>query len=119
MQHPTTINQIPFLDYTIRYGWLYKLNHLCVTASEDRLTLIKEARASSYGGHFGSLKIFNQLQRYLFLLYMTRQVEHFIRSCALCSQHKTANCKFGCIIPFLYLPSLGTLFQWISLVVYL
>jgi hypothetical protein len=61
VQHPTEVNQIPFMDYTIRYGWLYKLNQLCVPTSEDHLTLIKEAHASSYGGHFGSLKIVSTL----------------------------------------------------------
>jgi hypothetical protein len=31
LQQPTVINQTPFLDYTIREGWLYKLNQLCVS----------------------------------------------------------------------------------------
>ena len=57
VQHPIEVNQMPFLDYTIRDGWLYKLNQLCVLPSEDCLTLIKEAHGSSYGGYFGSLKI--------------------------------------------------------------
>ena len=26
LQHPIEVNQTPFLDYTIRDGWLYKLN---------------------------------------------------------------------------------------------
>lgn len=30
LQQPTVINQTLFLDYTIRDGWLYKLNRLCV-----------------------------------------------------------------------------------------
>ena len=56
VQNPTVINQTPFLDYTIRDGWLYKLNLLCVPHSEDRLLLIKETHASTYGGHFGTTK---------------------------------------------------------------
>jgi hypothetical protein len=35
---------------------------------------------------------------------MTHQVEHFICACALCSQHKIANNKFGLYQP-LPLPS--------------
>ena len=66
VQHPIEVNQMPFLDYTIRDGWLYKLNQLCVPASEDRLTLIKEAHASSYGGYFRSMKIVQHLQRTFF-----------------------------------------------------
>jgi hypothetical protein len=99
VQHPTKVNQTPFLDYIIREGWLYKLNQLCVPASKDGITLIKEVHASSYGGHFGSLKIVKHLQLYLFWSSMTCQVEHFIHACALCSQHKPANHKFGSYQP--------------------
>jgi hypothetical protein len=42
LQSPIVINQTPFLDYTIRDGWLYKLNFLCIPHSEDRLFLIRE-----------------------------------------------------------------------------
>jgi hypothetical protein len=46
------VNQMPFMDYTIRYGWIYKINQLCVPAFENHLTLIKDVHASFYGGHF-------------------------------------------------------------------
>ena len=62
VQHPTKVNQTPFLDYIIRDGWLYKVNQLCVPTSKDGLTSIKEVHDSSYGGHFGSLKIVKHLQ---------------------------------------------------------
>ena len=37
-------------------GWLYKMNQLYVTQSEDHLIFIKEAHYSLYGGHFGTTK---------------------------------------------------------------
>jgi hypothetical protein len=73
------------MDYILRYGWLYKLNQLCVSCFEDHMALIKEAYASSYGGLFGSLKIVKHLQQYFVWNSMTQQVEHFINACALCS----------------------------------
>ena len=61
LQRPTKINQTPFLDYTIQDGWIYKFNLLCVPHSQDHLLLIREAHASTYGGHFGTTKTIQNL----------------------------------------------------------
>ncbi len=99
LQHPTVINQTPFLDYTIRDGWLYKLNQLCVPQSDDRLILIREAHASSCGGHFGTAKTILNLQRHFYWPALPKQVEKFIRACSLCSQSKPSNRKRGLYQP--------------------
>jgi hypothetical protein len=104
LHSPTVVNQTPFLDYTIRDGWLYKLNLLCVPHSDDHLLLIKEAHASAYGGHFGTTKTLQHLQCHFYWPSMQPQVEKFIRACALCSQSKPSNRKHGLYQP-LPLPS--------------
>jgi hypothetical protein len=78
LHQPTIVNQTPFLDYTIRNGWLYKLNLLCVPQSEDHLFLIKESHASSCGGHFGITKTVQNLQRHFYWPSLQHQVEKFI-----------------------------------------
>ena len=92
------INQTPFLDYTIRDGWLYKLDRLCVQQSEDSLILIREAHASSCG-HFGTAKTILNLQRHFYYPALPKQVEKFIRTCSLCSQSKPSNRKHGLYQP--------------------
>lgn len=51
---PTVINHTPFFYYTIRDGWLYKLNQLRVPQSDNRLFLVSflicEAHAFSWEG---------------------------------------------------------------------
>jgi hypothetical protein len=74
LQSPTVINLTPFLDYTIRDGWLYKLNLLRIPHSEDHLFLIREAHASAYGGHFGTTKTIQHLQRHFHCPSMQPQV---------------------------------------------
>jgi len=69
------------------------MNQLCVPQSEDRLILIKESRASSCGGHFGTTKTTLNLTRHFFWPSLSHQVEKFIRSCSLCSQSKPTNRK--------------------------
>jgi hypothetical protein len=70
-----------------------------VPQSEDRLLLIKESHASACGGHFGTTKTILNLTRHFFWPTLSRQVEIFIRSCALCSQTKPSNRKHGLYQP--------------------
>ena len=104
LHSPTVFNHNPFLYYTIWEGWLYKLNLLCVPHLDDRLLLIKEAHASTYGGHFGTTKTLRHLQHHFYWPSMQPQVEKFIKSCALCSQSKLSNRNHGLYQP-LPLPS--------------
>jgi hypothetical protein len=94
--HPIEVNKTPFIDYTIRDGWLYKLNQLCVPHSDDRLVL---AHSSSYGGHFGTTNTLEHLHRYFFWPSMQKKFDKFIRACSLCSQSKTSNRKHGLYQP--------------------
>jgi len=57
LQRPTVVDQTSFLDYTLQDGFLYRSNPLCVPAGSGRLTLLKEAHSSSYGGHFGTSRM--------------------------------------------------------------
>jgi hypothetical protein len=91
IKQPTIINETPFLDYTMQYGWQYRLNQIYVFQSTDHLILITEVHASSYGGHFRNAKILLHLQRHFYWPAMSKQVESFIRECALCSQRKPSN----------------------------
>lgn len=97
LQHSTVINQTPFLDYTIRDGWLYKLNQLCVPQSDDHLILIREAHSASW--HFGIAKTILNLQRHFYSPALPKKVEKFIRACSLCSQCKPSNHKHGLYQP--------------------
>jgi hypothetical protein len=104
LQQPIVINQTPFLDYHIQDGWLYKFDKICVPTTDDRLVLIHEAHASSYGRNFDTFKTTQHIQYHFFWPALQCQVEKFIRSCTLCSQHKSANHKYGLYQP-LHIPS--------------
>jgi hypothetical protein len=80
------------------------MNFLCVPYSEDCLFLMREAHASTYGGHFGTKNTTQHLQRHFHWPSMLPQVEKVIRTCALCSQSKPSNRKHGLYQP-LPLPS--------------
>ena len=109
LQHPTFVNQNPFLDYTIHNGWLSKLNQLCVPRYEDHI-LIQEAHASSCRGHFGTAKTILHTQSHFCWPAMPKQVEKFIRARSLCCQSKPSNHKHG-----LYQPSLVPFCPWESI----
>ena len=61
---------------------------LCVSESQDHLFLIKEAHASSCGGHFGTIKTLHNLHHHFYWPSLQQQVEKFIWDCTLCSQSK-------------------------------
>jgi len=84
----------------VQYGWLYKLNQLCVPKTDDRLILIREAHASSVGGHFCITKTLLNLQCHFFWPYMQKKLAKFTHAYPLCSQSKPANHKFGLYQPF-------------------
>lgn len=78
------------MDYTIREGWLYKLNHLCVSYIEDCLILIYEARASSCGGYFGTTKTILNLHFHFYLPALSKQMEKSICTCSRYLQSKSS-----------------------------
>ena len=99
LQQPTTIKQTPFLYYHSQDGWLYKLNKPCGPSTDDHVIMIQEAHASSYGGHFGSLKTTKNLQCHFYWPTLPLQVEQFMWSCSLCSPMKPSNRKYGLYQP--------------------
>ena len=99
LKQPIFLNQTPFLYYHIHDGWLYKLDKLFVPIINDRLVLIHESHASSYGGNFDTFKTTQHLQRHFFWPTLQCQDEQFIQACTLCSQHKPTNCKYGLYQP--------------------
>jgi hypothetical protein len=107
------VDQTSFLDYTLQDGFLYRSNPLCVPAGSGRLTLIKEAHSSSYGGHFGTSRTLQHLQRYFDWSSVGEHVEDFIWRCSPCDQSKPSNNKFGLYQP-LPVPSR----PWESLLLY-
>lgn len=113
LHQQTVVNQTPFLDYTIRNGWLYKLNLLCVPQSEDHLLFIKEAHASSCGGHFGITKTVQNLQHQFYWPSLQRRVEKFIRACIYALNPNLPTESTTCISHSGCLPDHGNQFQWI------
>jgi hypothetical protein len=114
LQTPTVINQTPFLDYTIRDGWLYKLNLLCVPHSKDRLLLIREAHASAYGGHFGTTKTIQHLQHHFHWPSMQRHLEILSKPVHYAHNPSHPIRSMGYINHCLFLLELGSQSQWTS-----
>lgn len=52
LQNPSTSNLRPYQDFHVKEGLLYKLDKLCVP-QDHRVSLLKEAHSTLYGGHFG------------------------------------------------------------------
>ena len=101
LQQLIVINKTPFLDYTIHDGWLYKLKCMCVPQFEDHLILIREAHASSRGGHFETTKTILNIQHHFYQPTLPKQVEKFIFTCSIYSQSKPSNHKHGLYQPLL------------------
>lgn len=51
------VNQLPFLVYTLRDGFFYRLIQLCVLVSSAKQLWMNEEHSSSYGEHIGMHKL--------------------------------------------------------------
>ena len=62
---------------------------LCVVVPKGlRPTLLQEAHAGCFAGHFASKKVYDRLRRYYLWKGMRADVQHFCRGCLVCASHK-------------------------------
>jgi hypothetical protein len=65
-----------------------------------KITLLEEFHASLIGGHSGIHRTFGRLQENVFWFGMRKDVEEFVKACAICQQMKSANhAPYGLLQP--------------------
>jgi len=85
-------------EYSLQDGILYKLKKLSIP-QDIRVQLMIEAHTSRVVGHFGMIKIVENMQCYVYWPNMHEHVETFVRGCVLCSTRKPINQKIGLYMP--------------------
>ncbi|PKU83878.1 RNA-directed DNA polymerase [Dendrobium catenatum] len=78
----------PSGDYSMRHGFLFKGNCLCVPSSSWRQQIIRELHSGRLAAHAGRDKTLQQLQSRFFWPHMRRDVARYVERCAVCQQFK-------------------------------
>ncbi|PKU67703.1 RNA-directed DNA polymerase [Dendrobium catenatum] len=90
---------IPNSDYSLRHGFLFKANCLCIPNSSWRPQLIKEAHCGGLAAHLGQQKTLAQLQVRFFWPRLARDVTRFVEKCSVCQQYKGTAQNTGLYMP--------------------
>ncbi|KAI0529650.1 hypothetical protein KFK09_002204 [Dendrobium nobile] len=99
-------------DFTIRHGFLFHQNLLCIPASSCRLHLIHEAHCRGLAAHAGREKTLAQLKCRFFWPRLWRDVLLFVDRCPVCQSYKGGAQNTGLYLP---LPVLDTISEDLSL----
>jgi len=81
-------DQIPWLDYMIQEGMLFKSNKVFILRCSMRENLLKENHIGGLVGHFGQDKKFSQLNAFYFWPGMQCNVKIFVEICRVCQHAK-------------------------------
>jgi hypothetical protein len=65
-ENPVLRDRIPWIDYMIQEGLLFRGNHLCIPKCSMRENLLKEKHSGGLAGHFGHDKTFVKLNKSYF-----------------------------------------------------
>ncbi|PKU79630.1 putative mitochondrial protein [Dendrobium catenatum] len=99
-------------DFSVRHGFLFKGNSLCVPESSWRQQLIKDIHCGGLAAHVGRDRTLQQLQCKFFWPHMRRDVARFVERCAVCQQYKGTAQNTGLYLP---LPVPDTIWEDLSL----
>ncbi|XP_020679468.2 uncharacterized protein LOC110097438 [Dendrobium catenatum] len=78
------INQEPTDDFSLRHGFLFKGNLLCIPESSWRQKLIQEVHGGGLAAHAERDKTLAQLQSKLFWPHLRRYVSKYVERCSIC-----------------------------------
>ncbi|PKU73240.1 RNA-directed DNA polymerase [Dendrobium catenatum] len=99
-------------DFSIRHGFLFKLNQLCIPDSSWRPQLIKEVHCGGLAAHVGRRNTYMQLQSRFFLPHLHRDVMRFVERCPVCQSYKSGGQLAGVYLP---LPTPESIWEDLSL----
>ncbi|KAI0511898.1 hypothetical protein KFK09_012532 [Dendrobium nobile] len=99
-------------EFSIRHGFLFKQNALCVPDSSWRQQLIRELHCGGLAAHVGRDKTVEQLQFRFFWPHLRRDVSKFIERCSVCQSYKGSGQNTGLYMP---LPVPNTIWEDLSL----
>ncbi|PKU68484.1 RNA-directed DNA polymerase [Dendrobium catenatum] len=86
-------------DFSIRHGYLFKHNTLCIPASSWRHQLILEAHCGGLAAHLGRDKTLSQLQSRFFWPKLHRDVCRLVERCPVCQEYKGTQHNTGLYTP--------------------
>lgn len=89
----------PVTEYSLRHGYLFKGNALCIPDSSYQQQLVKEAHAGGLAAHLGREKTIQQLKARFFWPKLHRDVSRFIERCAICQEFKGTKQNTGLYTP--------------------
>jgi hypothetical protein len=87
-ENPVSRNIVPWLDYMIQEGLLFKGDKLCIPKCSMRENLLKEKHSGGLSGHFGQDKTFAQLSAFYLFSSMQYDVKIFVERSRVCHHAK-------------------------------
>ncbi|PKU64278.1 RNA-directed DNA polymerase [Dendrobium catenatum] len=99
-------------DYSIRHGFLFKANCLCIPQSSWRPFLIKEVHCGNLAAHVGRDRTLAQLQARFYWPHLAREVSRFVERCSVCQTYKGTAQNTGLYLP---LPTPDSIWEDLSL----
>jgi hypothetical protein len=87
-KNPLLGDRIPWNEYLIQDGLLFKGSQLCIPECSMRANLLKEKHNGGLDGHFGHDKTFSQLRNSYYWLSMREEVNFFLNKCIICQYEK-------------------------------
>ncbi|PKU77967.1 hypothetical protein MA16_Dca011587 [Dendrobium catenatum] len=86
-------------DYSIRHGFLFKHDLLCIPISSWRQHLIRETHCGGLAAHLGQDNTLRQLQARFFWPRLRRDTLRFVESCPICQAFKGGAQNSGLYMP--------------------
>jgi hypothetical protein len=83
-ENPFLRDRIPWTDYMIQNGLLFRGNQLCIPNCSMRENLLKEKHSGGLARHFGHDKTFVKLSEVYFWLGMWSKFKRFVDRCRIC-----------------------------------
>ena len=75
------MDRIPYFDYDIQEGFVFKNHQLCIPRDSLRLNLVKDLYNLGLGGHFGIDKSSTLVKERYFWPRINRDVRKFVEFC--------------------------------------
>ncbi|PKU85788.1 RNA-directed DNA polymerase [Dendrobium catenatum] len=93
------MSEHPVSDYSIRHGFLFKGNTVCILDSSWRPHIIQEVHSGGLAAHVGRDKTLQQLQSRFYWPHLRRDVICFIERCPICQVYKGSAQNTGLYSP--------------------
>jgi len=76
-------------DFIVQDGYLFKSIRLCISNSDTRELLIREAHSGSLAGHYAENKTLSMLQEHYYWPRMSKDIQDILKGCATCKVAKS------------------------------